>query len=112
MAKFYTNDNFPLPAVLALRALGHDVLTSLEAGKANQPITDEEVLEFTRQQQRILLTLNRIHFIRLHKTNSEHFGIIACTFDPDYPGLARRISEACQQNEPIKGKLLRVNRPG
>lgn len=112
MAKFYTNENFPLPAVLALRALGHDVLTSLEAGKANQSIPDEEVFEFARQQQRILLTLNRIHFLRLHKANTEHFGIIACTFDPDYAGLARRVSEACQQNDAMNGKLLRINRPG
>jgi hypothetical protein len=112
MAKFYTNENFPLPVVPALHALGHDVLTSLEGGIAYQSIPDEKVFEFACQHQRILLTLNRFHFIRLHKLNTEHFGIIACTFNPDYAGLARRVSEACQQNDPMTGKLLRVNRPG
>jgi hypothetical protein len=112
MAKFYTNENFPLPAVQILRTLGHDVLTSLEAGRANQSLPDEEVLAFACQQGRILLTLNRKHFIKLHQTNFEHSGIIACTFDPDYRGLASRISEAVQQNEPMVKKLVRVNRPG
>ncbi len=112
MAKFYSNENFPLPAVLALRSLGYDVLTSLEAGNANQSTPDEDVLAFAAQHQRILLTLNRLHFFRLHRIAPDHSGIIACTFDPNYADLANRISEACQQNEPMKGKLVRVNRPG
>lgn len=32
MARFYSNENFPLPVVERLRALGHDVLTTYEAG--------------------------------------------------------------------------------
>ena len=112
MAKFYTNENIPLPVVQALRALGHDVLTSLEAGQANQSIPDEEVLAFSCQQERILLTLNRKHFVRLHKIKPEHYGMVVCTFDPDYVGLAKLISETCQCHEPMNGELLRVNRPG
>lgn len=54
MAKLYANENFPLPVVLELRKLGHDVLTTLEAGKANQSIPDEAVLEFARLQSRTL----------------------------------------------------------
>jgi hypothetical protein len=111
MARFYTNENFPLPSTQALRALGHDVLTSLEAGKANQSVPDEDVLAFARQEGRILLTLNRKHFSKLHKTNTDHPGIIACTFDPDFLGQAERISEITLQNEPMNGKLVRVNRP-
>ena len=112
MVKFYSNENFPFPAVLALRALGHDVLTSLEAGNANQSTPDADVLAFAAQQKRVLLTLNRLHFIRLHQSNSDHSGIITCTIDPDHDRLAHRISEACLQNEPMQGKLIRVNRPG
>jgi hypothetical protein len=37
MARLYSNENFPLPVVEALRALGHDVLTIQEAGKADKP---------------------------------------------------------------------------
>jgi hypothetical protein len=42
-----------------------------ENGKANQFTPDEDVFAFARQQEWILLTLNRKHFIRLTKTNLE-----------------------------------------
>lgn len=29
MARLYSNENFPLPVVVALRALGHDVVTTI-----------------------------------------------------------------------------------
>jgi hypothetical protein len=34
MASLYTNENVPLEVVAELRRLGHDVLTSYEAGNA------------------------------------------------------------------------------
>ena len=34
MARLYANENFPYQVVIALRALGHDVLTVQEAGNA------------------------------------------------------------------------------
>jgi len=50
MARFYSNENIPLPVVLALRRAGHDVLTSLEAGRANQRFSDEQVLAFATRE--------------------------------------------------------------
>lgn len=44
MARFYGDENFPLPVVEELRQLGHDVLTIYEDGKANQRYPDEAVL--------------------------------------------------------------------
>lgn len=71
MASFYTNENFPIKIAQYLRQMGHDVLTSHEAGKANQRIPDEEVLAFAAQSGRILLTVNRWDFIVLRaKVNS------------------------------------------
>jgi hypothetical protein len=46
VAHLYSNENFPLPVVDVLRRLGHDVLTVLEAGKAEQSVPDDEVLIF------------------------------------------------------------------
>ncbi len=63
MARLYSNENFPLPVGEKLRQLGHDVLTIQETGKGGQRIEDEEVLEFACADDRILLTLNRKHFI-------------------------------------------------
>lgn len=45
MARFYADENFPLPVVQVLRGLGHDVLTIGEAGKANQQYSDAAVLQ-------------------------------------------------------------------
>lgn len=63
MLRLYANENFPLPVVAALRALGRDVLTSLEAGNAGRSIPDDAVLRFATAQGRALLTINRKHFL-------------------------------------------------
>ena len=42
IARLYSNENFPLPVVEALREHGHDVMTTHDAGKANVGIPDEE----------------------------------------------------------------------
>ena len=111
MAALYSNENFPLPVVDELRRLGHDVLTVLEAGKAEQAVPDEEVLAFATSVGRVVLTLNRKHFIQLHRKQSTHAGIVVCTFDPNFEQQALRIHEALQQTPDILGQLLRVNRP-
>lgn len=111
MARIYANENFPLPVVDALRRLGHDVLTTLDAGQAGQALPDETVLQFAASQNRILLTLNRKHFIRLHEQAPGHAGIIVCTVDPDFTGQAERIDVALRSCQTFAGQLVRVNRP-
>ena len=110
MAMLYSNENFPRPVVEELRRLGHDVLTVLEAGKAEQAIADDEVLAFSVSQGRALLTLNRKHFIRLHRLQPLHAGIVICTFDPDFVGQATRIHATLSSQPELAGQLLRVNR--
>jgi hypothetical protein len=112
MARLYTNENFPLPAAEELGRMGHDVLTVQAAGAAGQAIPDDAVLEFAKEQQRVLVTLNRKHFVRLHQRRQDHAGIVVCTFDPDFVGQAQRIHVALQAEPQTAGKLLRVNRPG
>jgi hypothetical protein len=110
MARLYANENFPYPVVDELRRLGHEVLTTQEAGSAGQSILDEDVLKFATAQARSVLTLNRKHFIQLHGSQPHHEGIIVCTFDPDFAGQARRIHAAIGST-PLSGELVRVNRP-
>ena len=104
MAHFYANENFPLPAVMELRTLGHQVLTTHDAGNAGKAMPDDSVLQFAAGSNRVLLTLNRRHFIRLHNAGIKHAGIVACTFDPDFIALARRIDEQSNQGRifPVK----------
>ena len=112
MTRLYANENFPFPVVEELRRLGHDVLTIQETGRAGQAMPDEAVLAFARDADRILLTLNRKHFIRLHREQRAHAGIIACTVDADFIGLAQRVHDAIAANDSLTGQLIRVNRPG
>ena len=111
MARLYANENFPRQVVEALRELSHDVLTVQEAGKADKGIQDDEVLAFASDQERVLITLNRRDFIRLHMAHPEHAGIVVCTQDANTEDQARRIHHAVQSATDLVGSLIRVNRP-
>ncbi len=110
MARFYANENFPLPVVEELRRLGHDVVTIQETGYANRELPDDQVLSHAGSDQRAVLTINRKHFIRLHQTIPDHSGIVVCTFDPDFEAQAGRIDQAAGSHESLEGELIRVNR--
>lgn len=113
MARIYSNENFPHRVVEALRELGHDVLTSQEAGRANQKVQDDQVLSFATDEQRAVLTLNRLDFFRLHRSiNGNHSGIIACTRDDANPvAFAQRIDAALAAVGDLAGQIIRVVRP-
>lgn len=111
MARFYVDENFPMPVVDELRRLGHDALTMQESGKARQAIPDEIVLSLASADQRAVLTLNRKHFIQLHRLIAEHAGIVVCSFDPDFIGQAQRIHATLAAMETLFNQLVRINRP-
>ena len=111
MAAFYADENFPLEVVEALRRLGHDVLTALEAGQANQPIPDESVLDFATRSGRAVLTLDRRRFIGLHARFPRHAGVVVCTWDPDVERQATAVDAAVRSTAVLQGALIRINRP-
>ena len=92
-------------------ALGHDVLTSQEAGNANQAVPDAEVLRFAAEIGRAVLTINKRDFVRLHRALPSHAGIIVCSQDPDLLRQADAIDKAIQGFESLTGLLIRVNGP-
>ena len=107
----YADENFPLRTVEELRRLGHDVLTALEDGRANQSIPDEDLLARATEIGRTLLTINRLDFKRLHRQMPDHAGIIICTEDPDRIGQAQRVAASIAEARELRGRLLRVYRP-
>jgi uncharacterized protein with PIN domain len=111
MACLYADEQFPFEVVQHLRNFGHDVLTVQEAGNANLKIPDNQVLAFASNNQRLVLTLNRKDFKRLHRSDSCHTGIIICTDDSDRFGLAQRIHRAILTESQLSGKLISVVRP-
>lgn len=113
MARFYPNENIALPVVMKLRQLGHDVLTSLEAGRANAAIPDAEVLAFATSENRILLSHNRKHFLKLHNSRTtDHAGMVLCTVDDDFSALAARLDKSISSIEDTRNQVIRINRPG
>lgn len=111
MARLYADEDFDFPVVEHLRRLGHDVLTSREAGHAGQKIADAEVLTFAIANGRAVVTFNRRDFIRLHRQVRPHRGIIVCTRDRDSAALASRIHMALSTSPTLDDQLIRITRP-
>lgn len=107
--RFYSNENLPFAIVKALREFGYDVLTSLEAGNANQGIPDEEVLAYATANNRIVITLNRDDFIALHRSGVHHSGIIVCKDNREYQAQAEVIQRFLSTvTENMTNQLIRV----
>jgi predicted nuclease of predicted toxin-antitoxin system len=111
MARFYADEQFPFQVVELLRNLGHDILTVQEARNANQRIPDDQVLAFAVEQERAILTINRIDFIRLHRRDDQHFGIVVCTNNRNWEEFAARVDKTVRAEESLREKLIRVVRP-
>ena len=111
MARFYSNENFPLLTAVNLRELGHEVMTAFEAGNPIRRVADEAVLAYAMSGNRAVLTINRKHFIALHHRTPTHCGIVVCSLDSDFAGQANRIHAAVSIHADLTGMLIRVNRP-
>ena len=108
MFKFYANENLSLMLVNELRRLGYDVLTSYEAGNANQKIPDEQVLIESTKNSRCVLTFNRDYFLKLHRSGIQHRGIIVCKDDRDYWGQASTLNQYLLSQKSLSNRLIRV----
>lgn len=92
--------------------LGHDVLTTREAGNAGQAMPDHEVLDFATRSGRAVLTLNRRDFIRLHRSGISHAGIVVCSEDADTAAQAARVHDAVSSLPSLAGRLVRGQSSG
>jgi Domain of unknown function (DUF5615) len=110
MARFYSNENFSFDFVVMLRALGHDVLTSYDAGQANQGIPDDEVLQFSIREARTVITFNRDDFVQLHRSGIRHCGIIVAKDDRDYAGQVGVLQDWLAQGTSLNDRCLRVKK--
>ena len=107
---FYSNENFALSMVKMLKALGHDVITSYDAGQANRAIPDDEVLDFATINKLILITFNRDDFIKLHQSGVRHSGIIICKTDRDYQGQVYFLHNYLQTQNSLIDRLIRIKK--
>jgi predicted nuclease of predicted toxin-antitoxin system len=111
MARLFADENVPHELADLLSAQGHDIITALAAGRANQSIPNPDVLAHATLLGRAILTNNAWDFHKLHRANAVHAGIITYADDPDLPALAQRIDAKIAQAGVLAGKLLTVYRP-
>jgi hypothetical protein len=77
---YLDEDSMDEALVLALRARGVDVLTTMEAGMLAR--LDEDNLDFATSQGRVLYSYNVAHFYHIHTAwltgGRSHAGLILC----------------------------------
>lgn len=110
MARLLADEDFPMPVVKKLRQLGHDVWSVVESDKAGTRWPDEEVFHEAQRQGRVLLTMNRRHFLTLHRSHPRHNGMMLCTQNPDSERFANCVHEALLRSAP-QDQCLRIYRP-
>jgi predicted nuclease of predicted toxin-antitoxin system len=116
MASLYSNENLSIDLVERIREFGYDVLTSYQAGQANQGIPDDKVLAYATANQRSVITFNRDDFVALHRSSIDHAGVIVCKDDRDYLQQAQALHAfLATQTDSLQNCLVRVlrqNQPG
>lgn len=110
MIKLYANEQFPVDAVIELRKLGYDVLTTHEASKSGKGIADAKVLSFAISLKRAVITFDK-DFFKLHRDNPNHHGIILCTENRNYLQLAQIIHIKLSEASQIEKQLIRITKP-
>jgi predicted nuclease of predicted toxin-antitoxin system len=111
MPSLYSNENLLIDLVERIREFGYDVLTSYQAGQANQAIPDDEVLTYATANQRSVITFNRDDFVALHRSGIDHAGIIVCKDDRDYLQQAQTLHAfLTNQTDSLQNRLIRILR--
>lgn len=96
-----------------LRAAGHDVVTVNAIDLMNRP--DSVVLDFSRRDERVLLTRNCDDFQELHQLNPAHSGILAIYQDSDpaknmsYQGIVKAIANLESAGHTLQNQFVVLN---
>jgi len=106
-------DSQAKPLVKMLREALHDVLTVNEAGLQGK--IDSLVLDYARQDNRVLLTHNCDDFEELHEANSTHLGILAVyknddpSKDMSFRAIVKAISNLEAALVPLAEQFIPLN---
>jgi predicted nuclease of predicted toxin-antitoxin system len=96
-----------------LRAAGHDVVTVKEANLEGHP--DSAVLNYAKQELRVLLTRNCDDFQELHLIDSVHSGILTIYQEPhparnmSYQAIVKAISNLEAANYELNNQFVVLN---
>ncbi len=78
----------------------------------HQGIPDHEQFAFAIADGRVMLTMNRDDYRRLHQRGGAHSGIIICSRNVGRQRLAAAILDAIEARPSLSNTLLRVNAGG
>lgn len=73
--RYFLDEHMRSAIAEQLRARGIDVETTVEAGRANQRLSDESQLEYATKAERVLVTEDS-DFVRESQTHQPHAGVI------------------------------------
>ncbi len=96
-----------------LRTAGHDVVTVNDVGLMGR--SDSFVLEYARQQGRVLLTRNCDDFEEIHQINPVHSGILAIYQHPDstknmsYQAIVKAIANLENADYALENQFVILN---
>lgn len=96
-----------------LKKAGHDVITVQDVKLMGKP--DSVVLDYARENQRVLLTRNCADFQNLHQANSIHSGILAVYQYADfyknmsYSAIVKAIGNLENSNYKLSNKFVILN---
>lgn len=99
--------------VILLRQAGHDVITINELNFMGK--LDPLILDYSKQENRVLLTRNCKDFETLHQDNPNHAGILAIYHDSNssknltYKGIVKAISNLEAANIPLVNQFIALN---
>jgi len=111
--KIFDEDSHAQLLVKLLTAAGHDVLTINEIGLAG--CTDDVVLDYVIQENRILLTHNCDDFEELHQGNPSHSGILAVYRNANplknmgFKAIVKAIANIETANVPLINQFISLN---
>jgi len=107
--KFLADENFPRPALEALRKAGWDVLSIAEECPG---VPDEDVAALCADQQRILLTFDKdFGELVFHHGLPAGSGVVLFRVTPDSPEEAADLALALVQSQPdLAGSFCVVTR--
>jgi Uncharacterized protein conserved in bacteria len=107
--KFLADENFPRPALEALRKAGWDVLS---IGEECPGVPDEDVAALCADQQRILLTFDKdFGELVFHRGLPAGSGVVLFRVTPDSPEEAAGLALALVQSQPdLAGSFCVVTR--
>jgi hypothetical protein len=104
--RFLADENFPRPALVALRRAGWDVFSIAEECPG---VPDEDVAALSADQGRILLTFDKdFGELVFHRGLSAGSGVVLFRIPPDSPEGAADVALALVQSQPDLAGLFCV----